>query len=141
MKKSCTLIIILAFILLGCGKDKVKPSADSILSREALDTIEAIKTAYQKKDRRKLQGRLGPGIAESTLNELYFEKVDLSFTPRMVTIDASTVMVKLNWQGTWVLKDKSIKNRGISDFVLEGSPMKVIRVDGDNPFHTPLARD
>ena len=141
MKKSCTLIIILVFILLGCGKDKVKPSADSILAREALNTIEAIKTAYQKKDTKKLQERLGPDIAESTLKELYFEKVDLSFTPRMVTIDASTVMVKLNWQGTWVLKDKSTKNRGISDFVLEGSPMKVIRVDGDNPFHTPLARN
>jgi hypothetical protein len=141
MKKSCIFLIILVFIVPGCGKDKVKPSADSILAREALNTIDTIKKSYETKDRRNLQERLAPEIAESTLKELYFEKVDLSFTTRMVTIDASTVTVKLNWQGTWIMGNKSTKNRGIADFVLEGSPMKIIRVDGDNPFHAPSARD
>lgn len=137
MKKSCIFLILLVMIVLGCGKDKVKPSADSILAREALNTVDTIKKAYETKDRRNLQKHLAPEITEGTLKELYFEKVDLSFTTKMVMIDGSTVTVKLNWQGTWTLRNKSTKNRGIADFVLEGSPMKLIRVDGDNPFHAP----
>jgi len=50
-------------------------------------------------------------------------------------------MININWQGTWVIKGNDIKNLGVAVFVFEGSPMKLIRVDGDNPFLTPLAKD
>ncbi len=137
-KKTCAILITLAFIFLGCGgKDKVKPSADSILTKEALYSINAIKTAYQEKEQDILQTHLGPTLAENILKELSFEKAELSFTPRMVKINASTVMVNINWQGIWVIKHNNIKNRGVAVFVFEGSPMKLIRIDGNNPFHTP----
>ncbi len=139
MKKSFAVLIILALIFLGCGgKDKVKPSADSILTTESLNSINIIKTAYQERDGSILQSRLDPVLAKDILKELIFEKAELSFTPRMVRINNSTVMVNLNWQGTWVIKDNSIRNRGVTVFVFEGSPMKLMRIDGDNPFHTPL---
>lgn len=146
MKKTYVLLITLIFIFLGCGgKDKVKPSADSLLATETINVIDSIKAAYQEKERESLQNHLAPDIAESTLKELFFEKAELSFAPRMVRIDDSTVMVNLNWQGTWVIGGSDIKNRGVAVFVFvgydstlrEGSPVKLIRIDGDNPFQTP----
>ncbi len=142
MKKNQVIFIILILTLSGCGgKDKVKPSADSLLATGAINAINAIKTAYQEKERESLQNHLAPEIAESTLKELFFDKAELSFTPRMVRIDASIIMVNLTWQGTWVIKGSDIKDRGVAVFVLEGSPMKLVRVDGDNPFHIPAIRD
>jgi len=142
MKKTCVALVILVFVFLGCGgKDRVKPSADSILATEALNTANAIKTAYENKNENSLRSRLAPELAESISKELFFEKAELSFTPRLVNIKASTVMININWQGTWVIKGNDIKNLGVAVFVFEGSPMKLIRVDGDNPFLTPLAKD
>jgi hypothetical protein len=140
MKRTCILLITLIFIFLGCGgKDKVKPSADSILATETINVINAIKAAYQEKERDILLNHLAPEIAEDTLKELFFDKAELSFTPRMVRIDASAVMVNINWHGTWFIKGNSLKNRGVAMFIFEGSPTRLVRVDGDNPFHTPFA--
>lgn len=139
MKKASTVLIILSFIFLSCGgKDKVKPSADSLLATEAIKSINIIKIAYQEKNKDILQNHLDSVIAESVLKELFFDKAELSFTPRMVQIDASIVMVNLNWQGTWLVKGNSLKNRGVAVLLFEGSPMKLIRVDGDSPFHIPF---
>jgi len=91
MKKTCVALVILVFVFLGCGgKDRVKPSADSILATEALNTANAIKTAYENKNENSLRSRLAPELAESISKELFFEKAELSFTPRLVNIKAST---------------------------------------------------
>lgn len=133
--------MLLFLIFPGCTKkEEVKPSADSLLTTEAINTINDLRTAYQEKNSAILRGRSGPLVAEYITDELFFDRVDLSITPRMVKIKASTVVVNSNWQGTWVIRTKTVKNRGLADFVFEGSPMKLIRVEGDNPFRTPLIK-
>ncbi len=138
MKKFLAFLVVFVFIFIGCGgKEEIKLSPDSMLATEALNSINIIKTAYAEKDKDVLLNRLDPMIAEGVLKELSFEKAELSFTPRMVRINNSTVMVNLNWQGTWVIQGSNLTNRGITVFVLEGSPMRLIRKEGDNPFHAP----
>jgi cell division septation protein DedD len=134
MKKLYTSIIILGLILLGCGKDQVKPSADSTLTQQALNSIRTIITAYEEKDRNTLRNHLAPGIADSILEELSFEKAELSFVPRMVRIIGPAVNINLTWQGTWTIQGNGMKNRGIAVFVLEGEPLKLVKVEGDTPF-------
>lgn len=141
MKKTLVIMITLAFVFIGCGKDNVKPSDDSLSTTEALNIINTVKTAYQEKDKDTLKNYLDPALAESVFKELFFEKAELSFTPKRVNINGSTVMVNLNWRGTWVIKGNNIKRRGVTVFVFKGSPMKLISVEGDNPFHTPVIRD
>lgn len=134
MKKTLVILTILAFVFLGCGKDNVKPSDDSLSTTEALNIINTVKTAYQEKDKDTLKNYLAPALAGSVFKGLFFEKAELSFTPKRVNINGSTVMVNLNWTGKWVIKGNNIKRRGVTVFVFRGSPMRLIRVDGDNPF-------
>ncbi len=123
-------------VFLGCNsKENVKPSADSNLTIEALNSIDTLKTAYEGKDRDAFRSRLAPVLAAKTSNELSFEKAELSFSPRMVDINNSEVMVSLNWMGEWVIRGKVRRDRGIAVFVFGGTPLKLIRIDGDNPFH------
>lgn len=136
------ILIGIIFISLSCnGKDNVKPSQDSLVTNEALNNINIIKTAYQQKHRDTLQGHLGDALAGDILKRLFFEKAELAITPSMVRIEGSTVMVDTNWQGLWVLRSEKLKDRGVATFVFNGSPMMLIRVDGDNPFLVPLLKE
>lgn len=142
MKKNQVIFITLILTLLGCGgKDKVKPSADYLLTTEAIETINVLKTAYQGKDIIKLKGISSSEIADRVAGGLFFDSAELSFAPRTVRIKDQSVMVNTNWQGTWIINNNTFKNRGIAVFVFEGSPLKLVRIDGDNPFHTPVIRD
>lgn len=141
MKKICAFLIIITLISLGCGgKEKVKPSADSIITQNVLRTIDVIKDAYQKKDGTTLQENLYPILSEDVLKELFFETVELSFTPRMVKISDSKTIVHLNWHGTWVIRGKTFKNRGVGILVFQRETLKLIQIDGDNPFQTPVVK-
>lgn len=141
MKKICAFLIIITLISFSCrGKEKVKPSADSIITQNVLRTVDVIKDAYQKKDRTTLQENLYPILSEDTLKELFFETVELSFTLRMVKISASKTTVHLNWHGTWVIRGKTFKNRGVGILVFQRETLKLIQIDGDNPFHTPVVK-
>ncbi len=141
MKKICAFLIIITLISFSCrGKEKVKPSADSIITQNILRTIDVIKDAYQKKDRTTLQENLYPILSEDILKELFFETVELSFTPRMVKISNSKTIVHLNWHGTWVVRGKTFKNRGVGILVFQRETPKLIQIDGDNPFQTPVVK-
>ncbi len=145
MKKFCAILIILVFILLvllGCiGKDKVKQSDDSRLAIEAFDSIFVIKAAYQEKNPVILQEHLVPELAETILKDLFFEKAELSFNHRLVRINDSSVIVNLNWHGAWwTVKDTKLENRGVANLVLDKETMKLMQIDGDNPFSIPLSR-
>jgi hypothetical protein len=141
MKKPVSVLIILLFISFGCGKDSLKPSADSIITKEALNRIEIIKGAYEEKDSSTLRRHLAPEVAIEILRGLYFDKAELYLSPQMVEIKAKAIMVHLNWDGKWIVKGKEIRDRGIADLVFDEDTMRLIRVDGDNPFHTPGIRE
>jgi cell division septation protein DedD len=128
------------FLLLGCStRDEVKPTEDSLLTKEAVESIKVIKTAYQEKNRDVLINRLDEAMASEVTAGLFFEKVEISITPWIVKIKDSRVIVNIDWQGVWNIGGKEKKSRGIADFVFEGSPLKLIRVDGDDPFQVLLS--
>lgn len=138
MKRICAFLTVVVLILIGCGgKEKIKPSADSIITQNSLRVIETVKDAYQKKDRTALQENMSPELSEDIAKKLSFESAVLSFTPRMVKLKGSLITINLNWYGTWTIQNKTIKNRGVAVFVLEGDPVKLVRVEGENPFLTP----
>jgi len=142
MKKTCLILLILVFISLGCSKDKVKPSADSIMTQNALRSLDIIKDAYQTKNKTVILQKVDSALSESILKELFFEKAELSFTPRMVRISAaSKINVHLNWHGTWVVEGRILKNRGVGILTFEGETPKLTQINKDNPFLTPEIKE
>jgi len=142
MKKILLPLILIILVLSGCGKDKVKPSADSLLTTEAVKRLEAVRTAYQGKDAGTLRAMTEERLAEEILKDLNFEKADLFFTPKVVRITGEFITVSLNWQGSWhSAKGKDLENRGVADLVLQRADLKLIRIDGDNPFVVPVVKE
>ena len=140
MNRTLISLSVAFFMLLGCStRDEVKPTEDSLLTKEAVESIKVIKIAYQEKNRDVLINRLDEAMASEVTAGLFFEKVEISITPWVVKIKDSRVIVNMDWQGTWSIDGKETKSRGIADFVFEGSPLKLIRVDGDDPFRVLLS--
>jgi hypothetical protein len=69
MKKTCVILCLLFLIFPGCAKEEVKPSADSLLTTEAIDTINSLRKAYQEKNGSLLRDRSGPLVAEYITGE------------------------------------------------------------------------
>ncbi|MBI5676045.1 MAG: hypothetical protein HZC48_09525 [Nitrospirae bacterium] len=142
VKKIYALLIVFLLIAAGCaGKDKVKQSADSVTAQNALSAVDLIKDAYLKKDEGVLREKLEPALSAAVTNELSFDKADLKFTPRMIKIKDSSVLVHVNWQGEWTVNGRTLKDRGVSALVFNKDSMKLIQIDGDNIFHVPSVRE
>ncbi len=142
MKKNILIAVSLVILFFGCSKkEEIKPSEDSLMSLEAISVVNVVKAAYQEKNRDVLQNRLDALLAENVLQGLVFEKADLRFTTRVIRIKGPAVTVQMNWQGTWEINGKAIKNRGIAGFVLEGRPMRLKQINGDNPFSSSPVKD
>lgn len=137
------LFVLIAVISIGCeGKEKVKPSADSLITAEAINRLENIKNAYQEKDAVTLQSLIEKNLAEGILKNLDFEKAELSFTPRMIKITDESVIVNINWMGIWrIAQDKKLENRGLAFLILQKDSLNLIQIDGDNPFLIPSLAD
>jgi len=123
---------------LGCTDKGIKPSADSRSATDAFNVINTVKTAYEEKDTAALQNHMGTLLAENIIKGLLFEKAGLTITPRTVTITDESLKVNIMWSGTWSLtKDSKLENRGVADLVFHKESMKLIYIDGDNPFIIP----
>ena len=141
MRKTSLLVTLLILLSLGCSKDAVTPSKDSLIATEALTAIDAIKEAYENKSETDIESRMGSALAGSVIKNLYFEKAELRLTPRLVKLTDTSVNVNLNWQGTWQFADdKEVKISGVGNLVFHKETMKLTYVDGDNPFLTPAIR-
>jgi hypothetical protein len=141
MKKMYILFILIVLTSIGCGKDNVKPSADSLLTAKTFDIIDTIKIAYEEKKEYVLKDHLSTQLAKNTAKNLLFEKAELAFNPRFVRISDSEVKVNLNWKGSWwITEDGKIDSRGVANLVFYRETMKLIYIDGDNPFQTPSFR-
>jgi len=137
MKKLYIVLPLLVVIFsYGCGgKDHVKPSADSLLAKEAFDRIETIRKAYESKDTGKLKEQMGADLFESIQEDMNFDRAEISFSPRMIRITGDTVTVNMNWKGLWrFAKDRKFENSGSGDLVLQRDTLKLIQIEGDNPF-------
>ncbi len=141
MRKTCLLVVLLAVLSLGCSKDAVKPSEDSLITTNALAVIEAIKEAYVNKSEANIHTHMGSSLASSVIKNLYFEQAVLRLTPRLVKLTDTSVNVNLNWQGTWQFaNDKEVKISGVGNLIFHRETMELTSVDGDNPFMTPAIR-
>jgi hypothetical protein len=131
--------LFMAMLMISCGKKEVKPvSQESKLAQEAFQLAETLKNAYVKNDR----GTLEESSTKDGYRELIgvmkkFDKVELTFTATWVEIKDSSVYLSVSWKGVWTVGTKSSEERGLAIFVLEGSPLKLARVQRDNPFRQP----
>ena len=131
--------LFIMLFLVACGKKEVKPvSQESKLAQEAFQLAETLKNAYVKNDRGTLE--------ESSTNDGYreligvmkkFDKAELTFTSTWVEIKDSSVYLSVSWKGVWTVGTKSREERGLAIFVFEGTPLKLARVQRDNPFRQP----
>ena len=135
----CAAFLIFMFLMVSCGKKAVKPvSEDSKIAQEAFGLADTIKDAYIKNDRAILEkNSTKDGYKAITEARKSFEGAELSFSPRWVEIDGSTVNLHVAWNGNWFIKGKKIEDRGLAVFVMEGSPLKFVKVLRDNPFKQP----
>jgi hypothetical protein len=46
-------------------------------------------------------------------------------------------MISLNWQGSWIVAGETRKNRGAGKLIFQKDTMKLVKIDGDNPFALP----
>jgi hypothetical protein len=132
-------LIFIYLLLASCGKQEVKKaSEESKTAQEAFRLAEVIKDAYIKNDRSTLEkNSTKDGYREIIEARKSFDSAELSFTPRWVEIDGSTVNLNLSWNGTWAVKGKRIEDRGLAVFVFEGKPLKLAKVLRANPFRQP----
>jgi len=133
------ILLMAALFLASCGKKEVKRVAEeSAIAQEAFLLIEDIRYAYVKNDRSALQGySTTDGYRELIGAIKNFESVELTFTPRWVEIEDSTVYLNVAWSGTWTVMGKKTEERGMAIFVLGGRPLKLNRVLRANPFRQP----
>jgi hypothetical protein len=144
-QSSFKLIGILLLLLTGglfltaCGKKEVKPvSQESQLTQEAFKLAETLKIAYLKNDRTTLERNATTnGYKELASGIKSFDSAELSFTPTWVEVQDSTVNLTISWKGTWVVKGKTIEERGLAVFILEGKPLKLAQIQRSNPFRQP----
>jgi hypothetical protein len=131
--------LFIATLLISCGKKDVKPvSQESKLAQEAFELAETLKNAYMKKDRETfVDNCTNDGYRELIGGMKQFDKADLTFTPTWVEIKDSSVYLSVSWKGIWTIGTKSREERGLGVFVLEGKPLKLARVQRENPFRQP----
>ena len=131
--------LMFIFLMVSCGKKEVKPvSEDSKIALEAFRLADTLKEGYIKNDGAILEkNSTKDGYKEIVEARKSFDSAELSFTPRWVEIEGSTVNLHVVWNGTWTARGKKIEDRGLAVFVMEGRPLKLARVLRANPFKQP----
>jgi hypothetical protein len=140
-KRACLLLLLVPLLgLSGCAADRVKPSEDSIIARKALNSASIIRDAYIQKEEGIIRENVEVPLSGDIVRMMKFDRAELSFKARFITITASQVLVKLNWHGTWTTGGNDLQDRGSGTLVFHRDTMKLGQVDGDNPFQIPLVR-
>lgn len=138
--RDCILGICIIFMISSCGGEKeVKQvSQDSRMSEEAFSIVEAMRTAYLKKDFASVADICTKeGYREFIGSVKHFDSADLEFTPRWVEIEKSKLYLNVAWKGNWVVGKDTTRERGMAVFLLEGTPLKLVKVVRGNPFRYP----
>jgi hypothetical protein len=133
------LALTLIFVASCGGKKEVKQvSQESKLAQEAFSLAEKLRVAYEKRNFSAVQDlSTDDGFRDFTNSIRHFDSVDLSFTPRWVEIEKTTVYLNVSWKGTWTVGQESFTERGMGVFLLEGAPLKLGKIVRGNPFKYP----
>lgn len=137
--KKALIVLIAAFLLVSCSKKEVKQvTQESKIAQESFWLAETIKNAYLKNDLTTIErNSTKEGYRELLGVIKSFESADITFTPRWVEIENSTVYLNIAWKGTWVVRGQTTEERGMAVFVLEGRPLKLSQIRRENPFRQP----
>jgi len=132
-------LFVATFLMSSCGKKEVKPvSQESKLAQEAFQLAETLRNAYVKNDRETfVDNCTNDGYRELVGAIKKFDKAELIFTPTWVEIKDSSVYLSVSWKGVWTLGTKTREERGLGVLVLDGKPLKLAKVQRDNPFSQP----
>jgi hypothetical protein len=135
----CVLGILILVLLSSCGKKEVKVvSQDSRVTEEAFSVAEALRTAYVEKDFASVADKCSKeGFKEFMDSIKHFDSVELEFDPRWVEIDKTKVYLNIAWKGRWVVGKDTVSERGMAVFMLEGRPLKLVKIVRGNPFEYP----
>ena len=136
------IFILSALILVpvsACGKKEVKPvSQDSKTAEEAFSVADALRTAYMQKDFASVADKCSKEGYKDFIDSIkHFDSADLEFTPRWVEIDKTKVYLNIAWKGTWVVGKDTVRERGMAVFLLDGMPLKLVKIERGNPFKYP----
>jgi hypothetical protein len=137
--KKILLLLLACGMLVSCGKKEVKQvSQESRAALEAFTLAETVKNAFINRDEVTLkQNSTEKGYRDITANPRGYDQVDLTFTPRWVEIEGDRLNVNISWKSTWVASGKSIEDRGMAVFVMQGTPLRVAGILRANPFVYP----
>ena len=131
---------IIVALLVSCGgKKDVKPvSQENRSAQEAFSVVEVIRDAYVRKDFPAIQRVSTDDGYREIFNSLrHFDSVELTFTPRWVEMEKSSVSLNVAWKGSWTVGSAVTSERGMAVFLLEGRPLKVSKIVRGNPFKYP----
>ena len=132
-------MLVLLLFPVACGKKEVKPvTQESKTTQEAFELAEAIKKAYEEKDKSALEeNTTADGYRELIGAIKSFDRAELVFTPTWVEIKDSSVSLNISWKGAWTVRGTVTNESGLAVFVLEGSPLKLSKILRENPFRQP----
>jgi hypothetical protein len=111
------------------------------MAQDVLRVLNTLKEAYQERDRAVILENTDPALVGEILEASSFKKAELSFTPRMIQIGTSDIIIHLNWHGEWTINGNILKNRGVGTLVFQKETMRLKRIEGDNPFLVPSSND
>lgn len=138
MRKAVLLCCIL--LLFSCGKKEVKPeSQESRAAQEAFAVAETIRDAFIKNDLETIrENTTGDGFSQVASYRKVVDSVELTFTPRWVEIEKEGhVTLNIQWKSGWITSEKTLEDRGMTVFILEGKPLRLNRIVRANPFEYP----
>ncbi len=136
----CVLCCVFLALVAACGgKKEVKTvSRESSMAQDAFAVAEAVRAAYANKDFTAISDRCTKEGYRDIIDSIrFFDSVDLAFTPRWVEIEKAKVYVNIAWKGAWVVGRDTIRERGMTVFQMEGTPLKLSKIMRGNPFKYP----
>jgi hypothetical protein len=131
------LFIAALFAFVACSEAK-KVTQDSITAKEAFAVAEEIREAYLNRDRAAIETNCTTNGYRDMVGAIKnFEKAELDFAYKWVDIEQSSVSLRVAWSGKWTISNKTVEERGIAIFLLEGNPLKLNKILRENPFKQP----
>ncbi len=137
------IVLIIGSFISGCAK-KVKPPEEFTRTKKVVSLIDEFnKTYYSKniymfmdlvsKDFKDGYQELRDAVSQNMDD---FDSIDLDIMIDRVHINNGLIKVSLHWEGNWIKKrtKEAIKNKGNSVFILGGEEIKLLGIEGDNPF-------
>jgi hypothetical protein len=136
--------IVLLVVALGACSSKAPPYPEDHARIQRIDqAVDALRNAYQTKDRSSFKSLL---LQEEALDVLQrnaeadfdaFHSISLEFKIERIMIEGDTIDVHVRWQGLWknTAEESGVRQRGHARFQWSGTGTILLRAaQGDLPF-------